>query len=171
MKSKQIWIISGLILTFLVSAAGLAGAGILDNASQIVNLSASSSSATVVPLSAFARVTPGGTSIAFDPGSSVVVVINKIMWKFKPDNTQITNPVQLRLTAIPFSPSSVAFYGKKSSVGGDGYAFENDNIAPGIPVDVQDASIWGFYVVDLVTNQPISGSLAIRLVGFMTPNQ
>jgi hypothetical protein len=170
MKFKQLSLITGLILTFLVSAASLAGAGILDNASQIVNLSAGSSSATVVPLSAFVRVTPDGTNIVFDPGSNVVVVINKIMWKFKPDNTQ-TNPVQLRLTAIPFSASGVSFYNKKSGVGGDGYAAENDNVAPGIPVAIQDASKWGFYVVDLVTNQPIPGSLAIRLVGFITPNQ
>ncbi len=108
MKSKQIWLISGLILTLLVSAAGLSGAGILDNASQIVNLAASGTG-TVVPLNTVARVTPDGGIIPFDPGSNVVVVINKIMWKFKPDNPQITNPVQLRLTAIPFSPPAFPF--------------------------------------------------------------
>lgn len=170
MKSKQIWLISGLILTFLVSAAGLSGAGILDNASQIVNLTAGSTSDTKLPLSAFVRVTPEGTNITFDPGSNVVV-INKIMWRFKPDSTQIPNPVQLRLTAIPFSNSGVTFYSKKSGVGGDGFASENDNVAPGIPLKIQDAGAWGFFVVDLVTNQPISGSLSVRLVGFMTPNQ
>jgi hypothetical protein len=170
MKSKQIWLISGLILTFLVSAAGLSNAGILDNASQIVNLTASSTSDTKLPLSAFARVTPDGAIIPFDPGSNVVV-LNKIMWKFKPDNSQITNPVQLRLTKIPFLASNVSFYNKKSGVGSDGYASEDDNIAPGIPVAIQDATTWGFFVVDLVTNLPISGSLAIRLVGFLTPNQ
>ena len=170
MKSKQIWLIPGLILTLLVSAAGLSGAGILDNASQIVNLAASGTG-TVVPLNTVARVTPDGGIIPFDPGSNVVVVINKIMWKFKPDNPQITNPVQLRLTAIPFSPSGVSFYNKKSGVGSDGYAFENDNIAPGIPVAIQDATKWGFFVVDLVTNQPIPGNLGVRMVGFLTPNQ
>jgi hypothetical protein len=99
------------------------------------------------------------------------VVINKIMWKFKPDNTQITNPVQLRLTASPFSPSGVTFYSKKSSVGGDGFASENDNVAPGIAIKVQNANNWGFCVVDLVTGNPVSGSLSVRLVGFLALNQ
>jgi hypothetical protein len=168
MKSKQIWLISGLILTFLVSAAGLSSAGILDNASQIVNLTASGTG-TVVPLSTMGRVTPDGAIIPFDPGSNVVVVINKIMWKFKPENPQIMNPVQLRLTKIPFLDSNVSFYNKKSGVGGDGYASEDDNIAPGIPIAIQDATKWGFFVVDLVTNQPISGNLGVRMVGFLTP--
>lgn len=169
MKFKQIWLIPGLILTFLVSAAGLSSAGILDNASQIVNLTASGTG-TVLSLSTFARVTPDGASIAFDPGNNVVV-INKIMWKFKPDSAQITNPVQLRLTRSPFSQSGVTFYSKTSVVGGDGYAVENDNVAPGIPIKIENADDWGFYVVDLGSNLPIPGSLAIRMVGFMTPNQ
>lgn len=170
MKHKQIFLAVGLILTLIFSFSALASAGILDNASQIVNLTAGSTSATVLPLNVFSRVNPDGTSVTFDPGSSVVVVINKIMWRFKPDNAQ-TNPVQLRLTVIPFSSSGVSFYSKKSGVGGDGFASENDSVTPGIPVKVQNAAAWGFYVVDLVTGQPISGSLSIRMVGFMTPNQ
>ena len=66
MKSKQIWLIPGLILTLLVSAAGLSGAGILDNASQIVNLAASGTG-TVVPLNTVARVTPDGGIIPLIP--------------------------------------------------------------------------------------------------------
>jgi hypothetical protein len=170
MKFKQICLITGLIFTFLVSATGPSSAGILDNASQIVNLTVSGDGVTVLPLSAVARVTPDGGIAPFDPGSNVVVVINKIMWKFKPVNGQ-TNPIQLRLTAIPFSGSGVSFYNKKSSVGGDGYAAENDNIAPGIPVAIHDPTAWGFYVVDLVSGQPISGNLGIRMVGFLAPAQ
>lgn len=171
MKFKQICLITGLMLTFLVSAAGLSGAGILDNASQIVNLTVSGNGVTVLPLSTVAKVTADGGIIPFDPGSNVVVVINKIMWKFKPDNAQLTNPIQLRLTAIPFSGSGVSFYNKMSGVGSDGYASENDNIAPGIPIAIEDASKWGFFVVDLVSGQPISGNLGIRMVGFLAPAQ
>lgn len=170
MKFKQIFLAVGWGLILIFSFSALAGAGILDNASQIFNLTASSTNTTVLPLSNFVKVNPDGSSQAFDPGSSNVVVATKILWRFKPSAAQ-TNPVQLRLTTIPFNASAVSFYSKKSGVGGDGYAADNDNITPGIPIAIQNPEAWGFYVVDLVTNQPISGSLAIRLVGFLTPNQ
>jgi hypothetical protein len=168
MQPRRFYLTICVILTFIFAASGLAGAGILDKASQMVNLNAGGTGTTVL-LSAFVKVNPDGTSVAFDPGSNVVVV-SKIMWRFKPD-TPSTNPIQLRLTENPFSASGVSFYSKMSSYGGDGYAAENDNVTPGIPVKVQDASAWGFYVVDLVTNLPVSGSFGIRLVGFLAPNQ
>ena len=167
MKSKQIWLTISLIFILIFAAAGLAWSGIVNSASQLINLEASSTSLTSVALTAFKKVNSDGTIADFNPGSNVVV-ITKVIWRFKPDAAQ-TNPVQLKLAAN--AADTYYFYGKKSGVGGDGYASDNDNITPGIPVAVTNPGSYAFYVVDLVTGLPISGSMTIRLVGFLTPNQ
>jgi hypothetical protein len=168
MQPRRFYLTICVILTFIFAASGLAGAGILDKASQLFNIMASSNAgSTSVPLSAFKQVNPDGSIGDFNPQPNVVVV-TKVLWRFKPDGAQ-TNAVQLKL-ASAYNDTNY-FYGKKNVVGADGYAADNDNITPGIPVNISNASAYAFYVVDLGTGNAISGSLVIRLTGYLTPNQ
>jgi hypothetical protein len=166
MKPKLYYLTIFLLLTFILASAGMARSGILESASQMVNLTVNGA---VVPVDfpSFQQVLPDGTSQPFTLPSGKVFVITKVIWSFYPQNTSFTGSAQLRFGT---SPTSIAFYSKRTSFTNGGGSGENDNIPTGIPIAVWTQS-YGAYVVNLADNTLLPGTLFMRVVGFIAPNQ
>jgi hypothetical protein len=165
MKPKRFYLTICLISIFILASAGMARSGILDAASQMVNLTGNG--AVPVAFTSFQQVLPDGTSQPFTLPSDKVFVITKVIWSFYPQNTSFTGSAQLRFGT---NPTSTAFYSKRTSFTNGSGSGENDNIPTGIPIGVWTQS-YGAYVVNLADNTLLPGTLSMRVVGFLAPNQ
>jgi hypothetical protein len=161
MKSKRLYFTIGLTLAFMVASAGLASAGLLNSASQMVSLDNLTSSNTYAT-NTLARVNADGSfQNPFVLPTGYTYAITKIWWRFAPSGS-VVGPLQLRLGL---------FYGKLGSIDAYGVWSANDNFISGLPIS---ASAWNgggysFAVVDLGNNNVIvPGSLGIRVLGFIT---
>jgi hypothetical protein len=161
MTPKRLYFLIGLTLAFMCASAGLAGAGLLNSASQMVSLTTATSNNTY-PTNTLQRVNADGSfQNPFVLPSGYTYAITKIWWRFHPSGS-VVGPLQLRLGL---------FYGKMGSIDAYGVWSANDNIISGLPIS---ASAWNggsysFTVVDLGNgNVTVPGFLGIRVVGFIT---
>ena len=142
-------------------SAGLANAGVLNSASQMVNLNNPITGNTAAT-NTLQRVNADGTfQNPFVLQAGYTYAITKVIWRFAPTGS-VVGPLQLRLGQ---------FYGKLGGLDAYGEWSANDNSISGLPISAPawNGGGYSFAVIDLGNNNvTVPGTLGIRVVGFIT---
>lgn len=156
MKLRKIGL--ALILASLIIVAYMppAAAGILKNASQMVNLVGSSDSSGIIPLSSFRRVMPDGTTAPLVIPGNRVLLITKIMFHIASGQT-VPN-AQFRMEP---------FYYKMVSIS-NGFGSQNVDIESGFPMAVWSSN-YNVRVINRDNAQTVPGALRVRIIGLLAP--
>jgi hypothetical protein len=162
--------VSGVLVLSLVLVCGfqsLAAADLLKKATQLVNLS--SSSTTGILNGDWTRVMPDGTTPVFSLPEKKVLVINSFTLRFKPTQNNITGPLRLLITSGDPATSTLFFSYNLSQNKVDGYVVNANldfNFNPGLAIGVKptftiiQSSTWGSNTGDVVP-----GDFGMRIFG------
>lgn len=152
---------AALVCTF----AGMAGAQILNNASQIVNLAASGPDP--IPFTSFGIRNPDGSVTAnWTIPANNVLVITKVKYSFVLTSGNLAEAVILAVG--PYYTKRFGFTGTTNT------AADNDNLPTGLVIGVggwTGANTIKVYYASDATKTPLTGTLTVNLVGFTAPNQ
>lgn len=151
---------AALVCTF----AGMAGAQILNNASQIVNLAASG--ADPIALNSLSIRNPDGTTSSWTFPANNVLVITKVKYSFVLSSGSLAEAVILAVG--PYYTKRFGFTGTTNT------AADNDNLPTGFVIGAggwTGANTIKVYYASDATKTPLAGTLTVNLVGFTAPNQ
>jgi hypothetical protein len=165
--------VSGVLVLSLVLVCafqGLAAAQLLKKATQMVNIS--SSSTTGVLDGDWTQVMPDGTTAVFSIPLKKVLVISSFTLRFKPTATTITGPLRLLITSGD-PATSTQFFGYNLSQNKDqnGYVVNANlefNFNPGLAVGIKptftiiQSNTWGSS-----TGTVVPGDFGMRIFGII----
>jgi hypothetical protein len=163
MKLRKIC--TALILASLVMLAYTPSAesGILNNASQIINLTGTSDSTGTLQFSDFRRVMPDGSTESFVIPPNRVLLVTKIYFLLSSSTTG-ANAYLAMGTADTSQPQ---FYSKSALVSG-GLYYSLADIESGFPLALWPGS-FVTRVIDRSNSQALPGTLKCRIVGLLAP--
>ena len=179
MKLRKSGGIMVLTISLVLFFTGLAGAQILNNAGQMVNLFAANASNPVSFNSLSSRTPDGGSSTWGFPANSVLVV-TKMKYSFSFTSTLSTAPYA---NGTPVILAIGPFYTKRTTLALSGvsgswnyFASDIDNIPTGFVIG---SSAWTgnnvvkVYLASDGSQTPIANSAfgSLQLIGFTAPNQ
>jgi hypothetical protein len=159
MKLRKLGTAALLAALIMVSQMPPAAAGILDSASQMVNLVGTSGASGIIPLTSFQRVMPDGTLTSFAIASNRVLLITKIVFRLSAGQTASSALFQI---APFYYVGAGAFTVNATSVSGD------IDIESGLPLGVWSDS-FNAQVSISGNGQAIPGTLVCRMVGILAP--
>jgi hypothetical protein len=136
-----------------------ATAGILDSASQMVNLVGTSDASGIIPLTAFQRVMADGTLTSFAIPGNRVLLITKIMFRLAAGQTASSALFQIAPFYYVGAGASTV---NATSVSGD------IDLESGLPLGVWSDSFNAQVSIPGI-GQAIPGTLACRIMGILVP--
>ena len=157
MKPWQLRVAPLLVLILVLASAGAVPGAILEKGNQLINLVNPATNGGQFPFTGMFIRNTNGDTVPFT-GTDQVLVITRISWSFTAD-PGVNDPGQLKI-------------GEYFTMGGqfvNGYASGSYNVIPGIPITNFTTNIYVSKVDDPQT--PVQGTLSMRLVGYLAPNQ
>jgi hypothetical protein len=146
-------ILSSLII---LSSIPPAEAGILNNASQLVNLVGTSDSSGIIPLTSFQRVMPDGARAPFVIPGNRVLLVTKIYFLIA--SNQAVNQAQFAIAPFYYRNTSIA----------NGFGDKVVDIDSGFPLTIWSSN-FNVKVINLANSQTVPGTLTCRIVGLLAP--